>query len=108
VIRHSLPTLLATVAVALTSGITAGAQEIQTSISNEFRYGIGERYEQDVALRKEYLENLFNTRVYVGDFTLGFRLQVDKPREYGRDPIGLMEYYAEIKRVGVGVRGWTW
>ena len=107
VIRQSLPTLLAALAVALTSGITAGAQEIQTSISNEFRYGIGERFEQDVAVRKEYLENLFNTRVYVGDFTLGFRLQVDKPREYGRDTIGLKEYYAEFKRDGLRVRGGT-
>jgi hypothetical protein len=107
VIRTNLPTLLATIAVALVAGTTVRAQEIQTSISNEFRYGIGERFEQDVPIRKEYLENLFNTRIYVGDFTLGFRLQVDKPREYGRDTIGLKEYYAEFKRDGLRVRGGT-
>jgi len=80
---------------------------VDYSISNEFRYGIGERYEQEKPFRKEYLENLFNTRVYVGDFTLGFRAQIDKPREYGRDTIGIKEYFAEFKRDGLSARGGT-
>jgi Family of unknown function (DUF6029) len=80
---------------------------VQFSISNEFRYGIGEKFEQEEAFRQEYLENLFNTRMYAGDFTLGFRLQIDKPREYGRDTIGLKEYYAEYQRDGLRARGGT-
>ncbi len=84
------------------------AQDVQYSISNEFRYGIGERYEQDQPFRKEYLENLFNTRLYVSDFTLGFRFQVDQPREYGRDTIGIKEYYAEFRRDGLLARGGTY
>lgn len=83
------------------------AQDVQYSISNEFRYGIGERYEQDKPFRKEYLEDLFNTRLYVGDFTLGFRFQIDQPREYGRDTIGIKEYYAEFRHDGLLARGGT-
>ncbi len=79
--------------------------EVDYSISNEFRYGIGERYEGALPYRKEYLENLFNTRVYVGDFTLGFRAQIDKPREYGRDTIGIKEYFLEFRRDGLTARG---
>lgn len=80
---------------------------VNFSISNEFRYGIGERFEQEEAFRKEYLENLFNARMYAGDFNLGFRFQIDKPREYGRDTIGLKEYYAEFQRDGLRARGGT-
>jgi hypothetical protein len=80
------------------------AQDVQYSISNEFRYGNGQRFENDLTGRKEYLEDLFNTRFYVGDFTLGFRIQVDKPREYGRDTLGLTQYYAEFNRDGLRAR----
>lgn len=85
----------------------AAAQPIQYSISNEFRYGNGEQFPSEEAVRKEYLENLFNTRIYAGDFTLGFRVQVDKPREYGRDTIGVTEYYAEFRRSGLRARAGT-
>ncbi|MCE7934001.1 MAG: hypothetical protein DYG96_05350 [Chlorobi bacterium CHB2] len=81
-----------------------GIPRIDYSLSNEFRYGIGERYEGENPFRKEYLENLFNTRFFVGDFTLGFRAQIDKPREYGRDTIGIKEYYAEFRRDGISAR----
>lgn len=94
------------VSVIAASGILH-AQGVQYSITNEFRYGIGERYEQDQPFRKEYLEDLFNTRVYAGDFTLGFRVQVDQPREYGRDTLGIKEYYAEFNRDGLRARAGT-
>lgn len=81
-----------------------GIPRIDYSLSNEFRYGIGERYEGENPFRKEYLENLFNTRLFIGDFTLGFRAQIDKPREYGRDTIGIKEYYAEFRRDGLSAR----
>ncbi|HVZ38554.1 MAG TPA: DUF6029 family protein [Candidatus Kapabacteria bacterium] len=98
-----LPTLTALLMIPLA---TVHAQQgIDYSISNEFRYGTGERYEQEVPIGKEYLENMFNTRVYAGDFTLGFRLEVDKPREYGRDTIGLKEYFGEFQRDNLRVRG---
>jgi hypothetical protein len=83
------------------------AQDVQYSISNEFRYGKGLSFENDNTGSKEYLEDLFNTRFYVGDFTLGFRVQVDKPREYGRDTLGLTQYYAEFNRDGLRARGGT-
>ncbi len=83
------------------------AQGVTWSISNEFRYGIGDQFEQDVARTKEYFENLLGTRVYLGDLTLGFRVQVDKPREYGRDTVGLKEYYAEFRRDGLRARAGT-
>jgi hypothetical protein len=93
---------------ACTLSTVAQAQEpIQYSVSNEFRYGIGEQFPANNPVRKEYLENLLNTRIYAGDFTLGFRVQVDKPREYGRDTVGITEYYAEFRRSGLRARGGT-
>lgn len=83
------------------------AQGINWSISNEFRYGIGKQFDQDRTDTKEYFENLLGSRVYLGDFTLGFRFQVDKPREYGRDTVGLKEYYAEYRRDGLRARAGT-
>jgi hypothetical protein len=109
-IQTSARALGALLALALiVPGTDAGAQEttIQYSVSNEFRYGNGEQFPVDVPVRKEYLENLLNTRIYAGDLTLGFRVQVDKPREYGRDTVGLTEYYAEFRRSGLRARGGT-
>jgi hypothetical protein len=103
----SYPLIAAAACFFLCAAENLRAQDIDYSISNEFRYGIGELFEQDVPYRKEYLENLFNTRVYVGDFTLGFRIQIDKPREYGRDTIGLKEYYGEFRRDGLIARAGT-
>ena len=89
------------------SGLRAQEQTLQTAISNEFRYGIGQRFNQEQKETKEYLENLFNTRIYTGDFTLGFRIQIDKPREYGPDTVGVKEYYAEFRRDGLRARAGT-
>ncbi len=103
--RTLIPTLLLAF---LLPPLSARAQNgIDYSISNEFRYGVGDRFEQEQEIHKEYLENLFNSRIYVSDFTIGFRLQADKPREYGRDTLGLKEYYAEFHRDNLRVRGGT-
>lgn len=108
-IHTSVRAIGAFIALALPVATTiAEAQEtIQYSVSNEFRYGNGEQFPVDQPVRKEYLENLLNTRIYAGDFTLGFRVQVDNPREYGRDTIGITEYYAEFRRSGLRARGGT-
>ena len=83
------------------------AQEVDYSIANEFRYGIGEWYQNDEAETKEYLENLLNARIYVGDFRLGFRAQLDRPREFGPDTVGLTQYFAEFSRNNLTARGGT-
>jgi len=88
-------------------GLHAQEQSLQSAISNEFRYGIGQRFNQEKKETKEYLENLFNTRLYLGDFTVGFRFQIDKPREYGPDTVGIKEYYAEFRRDGLRARAGT-
>ncbi len=82
------------------------AQNVQYSIANEFRYGNGERSQNDEVENTEYLENLFNSRIYVGDFLVGFRVQVDNPREatLGPDTVGLTQYFAEFSRDGVTAR----
>lgn len=85
------------------------AQDVQYSIANEFRYGNGERYEDDEVENTEYLENLLNSRIYVGDFLVGFRVQVDNPREatLGPDTVGLTQYFAEFSRDGLTARAGT-
>lgn len=99
--------LAACAALLRPSAATAQSPNIQYSIANEFRYGNGQLFEVDRNLRKEYLENLFNTRFYVGDVTVGFRIEIDRPREYGRDTIGLKEYFAEFRKDGLRARGGT-
>lgn len=83
------------------------AQVVDYSIANEFRYGIGEQYQNDNVEKKEYLENLFNTRIYVGDLRLGFRAQIDRPREFGPDTVGITQYFAEFSRNNLTARAGT-
>jgi hypothetical protein len=106
-IRRAFGVLSLFAALWTPTGVHAQEGQIQYSISNEFRYGNGEQFPADQAVSKEYFENLLNTRIYAGDFTLGFRVQVDKPREYGRDTIGITEYYAEFRREGLRARAGT-
>jgi hypothetical protein len=105
-----ISTLLVTILfllLALPSALRAQGSGVQYSISDDFRYGIGQQFDLDNVNRKEYFENLLATRLYLGDLTVGFRLQVDKPREYGRDTVGIKEYYAEYRRDGLRARGGT-
>ena len=89
----------------------ASAQNTDFSIANDFRYGIGEQYQNEDVERKEYLENLFNGRINIsnnlGNLLLGFRVQLDRPREFGPDTVGLTQYFAEIKKDGLTARGGT-
>lgn len=102
------PVLLLLLTMLLCSGTDRmGAQNVDYSIANEFRYGIGEQYQNDDAEKKEYLENLFNTRLYIGDLRLGFRAQIDRPREFGPDTVGITQYYAEFSRNNLTARGGT-
>ncbi|MGE3800935.1 MAG: hypothetical protein AB7H80_07940, partial [Candidatus Kapaibacterium sp.] len=91
--------------------LTTLAQNADFSIANDFRYGIGEQYQNEDVARKEYLENLFNGRVNVsnnlGNLLLGFRVQLDRPREFGPDTVGLTQFFAEIKKDGLTARGGT-
>lgn len=112
VLRHLLSPnryllLLTLIALVAPTRATYAQNPVDYSISNEFRYGIGDRFEQEREIHRDYLENLFNARMYVGDFTVGFRLQADRPREYGRDTLGIKEYYAEFRRDNLRVRGGT-
>ena len=100
----------------LLCGLLIGTKALQGqstgfSIANDFRYGVGEQHQNEDAESKEYLENLFNGRVNVannlGNLQLGFRVQLDKPREFGPDTVGLTQYFAEIKKDGLTVRGGT-
>ena len=90
---------------------SASGQNTSFSIANDFRYGIGEQYQNDEVARKEYLEDLFNGRVSIGsnigNLLLGFRIQLDKPREFGPDTVGLTQYFAEIRKDGLTARGGT-
>ncbi len=85
----------------------AAQPDLDYSIKNEFRYGVGEQPDGDGTETKEYLENLFNTRFFVGDFRFGFRAQIDRPREFGPDTTGITEYFGEFKKDELKVRAGT-
>jgi len=103
-LRSALPLALPALLFAFAAG---RAQTPTALVSNDFRYGVGRQFDNDTERKKEYLENMLATRLFLGDFTLGFRLEIDKPREFGRDTIGLKEYYAEFQRDGLAARGGT-
>ena len=99
-------------AVAFTSEI-AVAQGISYLVTNDFRYGIGEQFQNDDPFTKEYLENLLNGRVFLnggnkGSLVIGFRAQIDRPREFGPDTVGLTQYFAEYSKDGLTARGGTY
>ncbi|MBL0333525.1 MAG: hypothetical protein IPP65_12035 [Chlorobi bacterium] len=79
---------------------------ITYSIANEFRAGAGSQFDTDNnELKKEYLENVFNTKFNIGNFNFGFKAELDKPREQGRDTIGISSYFVEFTKDNIKARG---
>lgn len=84
------------------------SQTIVPSVSNYLRYGTG--YENVgeggfVAKKnKEYFENTTDARLFFKDVTIGFRLEVSDPPEYGITYRGLRKKYIEFSQDNLSVR----
>jgi len=77
-------------------------RDINVSVSNYLRYGTG--MDGFLNARRDYFENLAETKITVSDFLVGFRLLHDAPPEYGLDFTGIKKRYVEFSRDGLYVR----
>lgn len=77
---------------------------IQYSLSNYLRYGNGEERVSTVAQRRDYFENLTETKLTISDFLLGFRLLHDAPPEFGVDFTGIKKRYLEFRKDDLYIR----
>lgn len=87
------------------NGETPVEAKLSYSVSNDLRAGFGSQFDVDNnESKKEYLENIFDTKFNYGNFNFGFRAEVDKPREQGRDTLGISNYYLEYTKENVRLR----
>ena len=82
----------------------AAAQELNISVSNLLRYGNGTETISSVSNRRDYFENLTDSRISYLDFTLGFRLLFDQPPEYGVEFSGVQKLFVEFRRDDIYLR----
>lgn len=78
---------------------------VKVNASNTFRYGNG----SEVALgtnesHKEYFEELGDVRLFVNDFTFGFRYEFDDPIEFGTGVKGFSRRFVEYNKDNFNVR----
>lgn len=92
----------------LFAGFQGGAQPLNVSVTNSLRYGSGSENIGEGGFfakeRKEYLDNLTDVRLFVDRFTLGFRLDVSEPPEYGIPFKGLRKRFVEFTQGPVDIR----
>ena len=82
----------------------AAAQDLNISVSNLLRYGNGTETISSVSNRRDYFENLTDSRISYLDFTLGFRLLFDQPPEYGVEFSGVQKLFVEFRRDDIYLR----
>jgi hypothetical protein len=80
------------------------AQELTVSVANNLQYGTGEERTFLGKETKEYFENLTDARLFLGDFTAGFRLEYSKPPEFGIPFQGISKKYLEFEKSGFNFR----
>jgi len=84
------------------------AQSLSSSISNNFQFGTGfENFGEGgfvSKIKKEYFENYTDARFFLSNFTLGFRLEVSNPPEYGLPYKGIRKKYIEFEKEGLSIR----
>jgi hypothetical protein len=82
----------------------AAAQDLNISVSNLLRYGNGTETISSVSNRRDYFENLTDSRISFSDLTLGFRLLFDQPPEYGVEFSGIQKLFVEFRRDDIYLR----
>jgi hypothetical protein len=80
------------------------SQDVSVSVSNSLQYGTGKERTLFDRGKKDYLENLTDLRLFIGDFTVGFRFEYSNPPEYGIPFRGINRKYIEFERNGLSIR----
>lgn len=85
--------------------ISAKAQgTVNVSVSNFLRYGVGKEVVSSVSTKRDYVENLTETKISFREFLVGFRLLYDAPPEYGVEFVGIKKRYLEFRRDNLYIR----
>lgn len=77
---------------------------VGVSATNYLRYGTGKETVGTVSQRRDYFENLLESKVTISDFLIGFRLLHDAPPEFGREFSGLRKRYVEFTHEDLYIR----
>ncbi|MBI4534880.1 MAG: hypothetical protein HY708_01290 [Ignavibacteriae bacterium] len=76
--------------------------KVNVSVSNYLRYGTG--VDGFLSQKRDYVENLTDSRIALYDFLVGFRLLHDAPPEYGLEFTGVQKRYLEFKKDDLYIR----
>jgi hypothetical protein len=79
-------------------------KDVNVSVSNYLRYGTGTETVSSFSKKRDYFENLTESRISFSDFLVGFRLLFDSPPEYGVEFTGLKKRYLEFKKDDLSIR----
>ena len=77
---------------------------VGVSASNYLRYGTGTESVGLFSQKKDYFENLLESKITISDFLVGFRLLHDAPPEFGKEFTGLKKRFIEFRRDDLYVR----
>ncbi len=87
---------------------TVCSQFISVSAVNYFKYGTGfENYGEANSVgrrKKEYFDNYLETKFFLQNITLGMRLDVSNPPEYGIPFRGIKKKFIEYSKDGISLR----
>lgn len=81
-----------------------GQGTVNVAVSNFLRYGVGNEVVSTVSTRRDYVENLTETKIQFREFLVGFRLLYDAPPEYGVEFSGIRKRYLEFRKDNLYVR----
>lgn len=84
------------------------SQYVSANVANYLKYGTGFENFGEAGMvgrqKKEYLDNYLDTRFYIQNFSLGFRLDVSNPPEFGLPNRGIRKKFIEFTADGVNLR----
>lgn len=83
---------------------TLSAQNVGFSVNNHVQYGIGTETGMFGEQDKEYFESFTDLRLRSDGITIGVRLELRKPAEFGPDEQAITKRYIEYRREGLRVR----
>jgi len=70
--------------------------KLKAGVNNLLRYGNGKETSSGLSYNKEYFEDLTDVKISTKDLSAGFRFEMNKPSELGRDFKGISKRYVEF------------
>ncbi len=80
------------------------AQNVSLSVNNSTNYGIGNEFGFSGKEEKEYFESFTDLRLRSSNITVGVRMELRKPAEFGPDEQAITRRYVEYRKEGLRLR----